>query len=331
VRHVNDVGALSGRGVRVFVVDDGGDPARHRAAVQELVERRRVIAFLQNGDGLAGGSSVEYITEKRVPVIGSEGGGRWFYESPMFFPQQAHADAISHAWALGLGRYVVPRGKRAVGLIACVEAQICRDQVAQFDRNARDGGMEPVYKASASLAQPDYTAECLAARNAGVEVLSLAFEATGVQRVVTSCVRQGYRPIFSVGAAAIADRYRLDPNMEGTVAVSMIFPWIQDDTPAAAEYRAVMERYGVGRDVQTATGWTSAKLLQRAATSLPEPPTSEAVLRGLWSIKNEDLGGLTGPLTFTEDKPPPVVECWFTVIIHDRRWESPDNFRRHCR
>jgi branched-chain amino acid transport system substrate-binding protein len=74
----------------------------------------------------------------------------------------------------------------------------------------------------------------------------------------------------------------------------------------------------------------TAKLFEKAAANLPEPPTSEAVLRGLWSLRNDDLGGLTYPITFIENQPAPLVNCWWTLRIKEGSWISPDRFQRHC-
>lgn len=40
---------------------------------------------------------------------------------------------------------------------------------------------------------------------------------------------------------------------------------------------------------------------KKAASTMPEPPTSEAVLNGLWSLHDEPLGGLTRPSTFIRE------------------------------
>ena len=48
VRFINERGGVRGHRVRLVTADDGGDPARHRAIVQDLVENRHVIALVGN-------------------------------------------------------------------------------------------------------------------------------------------------------------------------------------------------------------------------------------------------------------------------------------------
>jgi branched-chain amino acid transport system substrate-binding protein len=77
-------------------------------------------------------------------------------------------------------------------------------------------------------------------------------------------------------------------------------------------------------------GWVAAKLLEKAAARMSEPPTSEAILKGLWSIKNDDLGGLAYPLTFNENQTATPQSCWFNVAVKKGSWISPDGFKVNC-
>jgi ABC-type branched-subunit amino acid transport system substrate-binding protein len=69
---VNARGGLFGRPVKVIVQDDGGDPARYAAAVQDLVENRGVIAFVGQGAVLSLRGGMRYLSDKGIPVIGND-------------------------------------------------------------------------------------------------------------------------------------------------------------------------------------------------------------------------------------------------------------------
>jgi branched-chain amino acid transport system substrate-binding protein len=84
-RWINDRGGLNGHPVKFVVADDGADPSRHRALVQQMVETQGAIALVGDGEVVTGASSVEYLTAKGIPVIGNEGGSDWFYSSPTYF------------------------------------------------------------------------------------------------------------------------------------------------------------------------------------------------------------------------------------------------------
>lgn len=331
VKWINDRGGLNGHPVKLFVYDDGGDPAKHRAQVQDAIESKKVIAFVMNNEAIAGQGSVDYIESKRVPVIGNEGASYWFYDSPMYFVQASTGDANFHA-AIGAGaQLLLEKGKR-YGSIVCVEADGCNAAARVTSESAEALGFEVVYGSRASIAQPDYTAECLAARNAGVQTLLVFLDPAGIGRVGTACARQGFNPNYLTANSLVVDAQKDDPNLKGIVASTPVFPWFQKGTPATDEYQEAVKRYGQGLTpgVGGPTGWTSAKVFEKAAANMTEPPTSEAVLQGLWTFRNEDLGGITQPLTFFEGKTATPVSCWFTIVVQDAEWTTPDNFQRHC-
>ena len=332
VRYVNDQGGLSGHQVRYVVYDDGGDPARHRSQVQDAVEKERAMAFVHNAEAISGQGSTEYVTGKRIPVIGSEGASPWFYDSPTYFPQASVGLLVHVASVYSAAQLAIPAGARKVATVACVEAEAC----AQADRIWADTaprvGFDLVYRGRASLTQPDFTAECLAARNAGAQLVYIGMDTNSAGRLTASCARQGYRPRYATVAPVPADHMKNDPNLDGLTASSSVFPYFQQGTPATDEYQQVMQRYGdrIVRGTSSAFGWVSAKLFQRVATGLPEPPTSEAILRGLWTLKDETLGGLTLPLTFLQGQNAPKRTCWFNLQVADGAWRSPDRFGFHC-
>lgn len=329
---VNSKGGINGHMVRIIPADDGGDPARHRALLQELVEQKRVLAFIANPEPLTGASGVEYLNAKRIPVIGMTGGESWARTSPMYFPQgatgQDHTDVLFASFA----QQSLAQGKTRFGLVTCSEAQACRDFNDQAERQLTPRGIKVVYKAGISLAQPDFTAECLAAQNAKAEVFFVGGDGNTLRRVAASCKRQGYQPIFATGQAAITDDLKSDPNLEGAIAYSPTFHYVQSGTPATDDFKSALKQFGgtIRLGGLTTASWAAGRMLEKAAANLPEPPTTEAILRGLWSFKGEDFGGLTGPLTFTENQPPPRLVCWFNVHIRKGAWGSPDEFKRTC-
>ena len=333
VKHINQRGGLNGHPVQLIVLDDGADPARHRSQVQEAIEKRKIVAFLSNAEGVTGESSVEYVTSKRIPSIGSEAASQWYYESPMYFPQASSSYAVIYTGLAAAANQTMANGKKKLGGLFCAEAQPCRDAERLFGESAEDFGFDYVYQAKVSLAQPDYTGECLAARRAGVEVLFPAVDINSVSRLASSCARQGFRPTYAIMVSQATDAQRLDPNLDGMVGTSNVFPYFQSDTPATQEFQRARATYGADltNGIGLATGWTSGKLLEKAAAGIGEPPTSEAILRGLWSLKEDTLGGLTHPLTFTENQNAKFVQCWYNVKIENKQWQVPDGFQMHCR
>src|SRR5581483_3977282 len=155
-RMVNERGGVNGHQVNLIVGDDGGDPARHRSIVQEFVERRSVIAFVQNFESLGGEGSVAYLTAKRIPVVGSIMGSQYFYEHPTYFPQGSSGDMFFKAYAASIAQQAKAEGKQRIGILACAEVADCKTGADLTDKFAKEFGLQVSYRADASLVAPDY-------------------------------------------------------------------------------------------------------------------------------------------------------------------------------
>lgn len=333
VAMVNETGALGGRQVRLEVADDGADPARHRALVQEMVEQRGVVAFVYNAAVFSGQASVGYLEARRVPVVGGAGTDPWYATSPMFFSQVIAGDVAIEATVASYARSAKQQGISKLGLITCSDGvQVCQDTQRLVPRFAEEYGLDLVYQGQASLASPDFTSNCIAARNAGAQLLYLALDANSYSRIGRSCSSVGYRPTYGIPQPVMLESLAKDPNLQGSPGVSYTAPFFYDANPAVADFRRVMGQYSPSTALtgSTTLGWTAAKLLEAAAGDLPGTPSSSDLLDALWSLDGTDLGGFTPPLRFNRDAPtvPPV--CYWQVVVADQRYASPDNGTRHC-
>jgi branched-chain amino acid transport system substrate-binding protein len=81
--------------------------------------------------------------------------------------------------------------------------------------------------------------------------------------------------------------------------------------------------------------WTAGKLFEAAVAKLGDaakskPLTAAMIIDGLHQIKNDTLGGLTGPLTFTNG-PTPSNGCFFYEKLTDKGWTAPRGSKPVCR
>jgi branched-chain amino acid transport system substrate-binding protein len=329
----NAAGGIAGHPVELVVADDGADPARHQQLVQQLVEQRNVKAFIYNAEAVTGQGSVRYLTQRRVPVIGSEGAGEWFYQSPMYFPQAPHGTTLQRAALAGAADLLVPQGKTKLGMIACTEAQFCNDAARIWPELARKVGFELVHQARASIAQPSFTAECLGAKNAGVQFLFIVEDANTFGRVARDCRAVDFAPVFGLVSANTQDRHKDDPNLDGAVVPVPMVPWFTTANPEIARFQDALQRYAPSAtaDGSTENGWVAARLFEAAARRSPDPTSSAGILDGLWALRGETVGGVTGALTFPKDGTAPRVTCWAHVVAKRGKWDSPTGGTLSCR
>lgn len=330
---MNGKGGINGHAVRHVVADDGGDPARYNAAVRQMTEEQGAIAFLHNTIGFAGGD-FGYITQKRMPVIGHEGGIDAAYESPFVFTPAPSGATYAYSAANAFASVAVPAGKKKLAVLACSDVKLCDT----FDKvltgpETKALGFELVYHARPSLTQPDFTGECISARQAGAEIIVQTLDNNSMLRVARSCARQNYHPLWGYFDNVTLPSVAQDPNTDGAIVAVKAPPWVSKDLPGLAEIHQAFAEAAPGVEVNGAhvNGWVSAKTFEVAARNLPDKPTNEDVLNGLWSIKGDNLGGLTYPLSFPKMGNSPKKACWSTVVIKNKAFVATQGSALSCK
>lgn len=333
VKYKNLHGGIAGHPIRHLITDDGGDPARYNAAVRQMTEEQGAIAFLHNTVGFAGGD-LGYITQKRMPVIGHEGGTDFVYDNPFVFTPAASGSTYAYAGGAAIASVAVPAGKKKLGVLACSDVKLCDNFFKVLTGpESKEMGFEVVYQARPSLTQPDYTGECISARQAGAEVIITILDNNSMLRVARSCARQNYKPTYGFFDNVTLPSVAQDPNVEGAVVAAKAPPWVATDVPGLAEIHKAFAEVVPGVEVNGAhvNGWVSARTFEEAAKSLPDKPTNEDVLNGLWSLQGNDLGGLTYPLTFPKMGNSPKKACWGVVVIKDKKFIAPKGSAVTCK
>lgn len=330
--YINTKGGVNCHPVKYIVKDDGGDPSRNQALTKELVEQDHVVALVGVVGVISGEASVKYVTEKRIPVVGTELGSGWVYESPMFFPQaSSHLLVLESAFA-AVAEEARQRGFTKLATMSCIEARICADLDTVAPTLAQKYGMSLVYRGRGAITQPDYTSNCQAAKQAGAEFFLMGWDANSTARTARSCDTVGFHPIFASLAAGANLSMADNPLLDGFIVGMTVMPWMVTSNPGIVEYRNALAKYAPGMkpDVATIIGWVAAKLFELAAQNISEPPTSQSVLDGLWSIKDNDLGGLTQPLTFVREQNAQKKLCWWSAQLRSGQFVTPDNGKRTC-
>jgi branched-chain amino acid transport system substrate-binding protein len=314
VGHVNATGGVGGHRVRLVDVNDGGDSNRALSAAKQLVEQEGAIVLLGVRMVTTLPAIIPYVEAKKVPVLGEATSNPASDSSPMVFTPQFSAvegTGWAHiAWARQT-RY------SKVAFLYCSEVISCKTTKDAAKRMASQVGLQPVYEAQVSIAQPDYTAEVLAARNAGADVIVSHTDAATVIRVARSAHRQGYFPGIA-GNHTVHSETTLKSggaDLEGALASSPTAEW--QNSPLMAEFREAMDRYVPGGE-KGATGtivWAAGKLLEKIGQAFPAKATAADVLAGLYGLRGETLGGIVPPLTFPTGRHDQVNQCAVPVTV----------------
>jgi branched-chain amino acid transport system substrate-binding protein len=317
-QHVNASGGINGHPVKLVLEDDGGDPAKSQQAAKRLVEQDKVVAIVSDYSFQDQGWA-DYVTKKGVPVVGGLMVEIPFLTNPNFFGTGAQPPSDNLAFA----RVLDQLGKKSFRVLYCSESPICALAVKLAQGAAGAAGTPlTVSGGKVSSSAPDYTAACLNAKNAGVDSVLLGVNALVMPRIMSSCLRQGYKPTLFAVAEATGPSLLKNSAFDGAVFAGPTAFYSDDSIPGVKEFTSAIEAYKPGfLDSSTMSNnalqaWTAGKLFEAAAKSAGLGPnsTSADVKRGLYKLKDETLGGLVAPITYTKGQPF-VTPCAFVHRI----------------
>jgi branched-chain amino acid transport system substrate-binding protein len=302
VAWVNAHGGLFGRQVQLIVQDDGGDPARYAAAVRDLVENRHVVAFVGQGASISNLGGKSYLEANQVPVIGNDCTSLNWEKSHDYFSQ---CPTIAATAGSGLkGAFRLGEGRR-FGYVFCSEA--CTEQDPTIAAGAKASGAELVYREQISLTQVDFTSQCRNAMAAGVETMFVGADPNTLSRWARSCDRQGFHPQYFQATITVTPDTLSLPGLADAYLMMPTFAFEANSGPAYEEFRAAVKRFTDSPpSAGLSLGWTAAKMFENVATRAVRASgevTSKSLYAAMHTVKDETLGGLSVPLTFTGDLP----------------------------
>src|SRR4051812_48619452 len=197
-KSVNAHGGVHGHPVKVIYQDDAGDPARGQAAVKSLVENDKVIALVGIHGNTTEPTWEAYVAQHKVPVVGGESDTTVWLSNPYFFVSGEPGVAT-----LDTEAYVTKNvGKKVFGSINEGNVQDVGPLIKLLQGSTAKYGLTYPFHTTATSAEPNYTAKCLAARNADVEVLALNLAPNTRQRVVADCSRQNLKVNYLIPSGA---------------------------------------------------------------------------------------------------------------------------------
>jgi branched-chain amino acid transport system substrate-binding protein len=295
---VNARGGLSGRPVQMIFRDDGGDAGRAVAVARELVEKEKVVAIFNPAAATTAQAILPYLDQVKVPMIGADGGNPAEDRSEMAFLPSMGADLAPPRSMIST--LLATSEIRKVAVFVCGELETCQNASKVVRDYAPKVGVEVVYAGSLSLAQPDYTADIIAARNSGAQAVLGYLESRQFGRVIESAQRQGWQPQYFAPRSLAVDNFIKEggKTVEGVWLAAPQVPYCC--SPLAQDYVRALQKYvpnGV-RGEFGGTAWLSGLMLEKVAAGIRGPVTSATLIEGLYALRGETLGGRVPPITF---------------------------------
>ena len=320
----NACGGLNGHPIKLTIADDQGDPSTAVTEGRRLV-KEGAVAFLGNIQVLTIDAMTTVVKESGVPIIGGDITNNTWFTNPLLFPQGSPPQAISYGYHVAANDVFK---KKKVGNVYCLEVpQACKEintAFQEFDGAFPD--QKTVYTQQISITSPDYTSQCLDAQRAGVEMMAITNDAPTQSRWSNSCAKVGFKPDYVLYPLGVGNEHQFlgNPNLGNGYVPMNHFPWMAGTkkfpgNAAMQYYQQQVAKYNPGFNSggAAALGWQAGALLVAGSFELPaadQPVKTQDFLKGLYQFKGQDwttLGGLSGPLVFTEGKNPFVKYCLY--------------------
>jgi branched-chain amino acid transport system substrate-binding protein len=327
---INARGGLNGHPINLIFADDGADPSKALSLTRRMVEEDKVIAIYAEHGPTTFQAIVPYLQEKGVPVVGTDTGNPAIDGSPIVF--QFGVGSTQGMWWNHVLPLITQSSKRKVGLFYCRDVPSCKQLRDGVNSIKGQAGIDIVYEGLVSVAQPDFTAEVIQARNSGADALITIMDQASVVRIARSAHRQGYTPVISAQHSLHNEDFIKNggQDVEGVVLASSVASWEHD--PKMADYRAAMDKYvPTGqKGSMGAQNWVAGKALEKIAARFSPNPTSAEIIAGLQSFHLETLGGLIPPTTFEAGKTHEAVNlCSIMLRVEGGKFvlnKGPEDF-----
>ncbi len=319
---VNSHGGLAGHQVNLVILDDGYSAAKALTNAETAINQDHAVAIFDNSD--EDPSFASTVKSADVPVLGGQETDSG-YQNSDFFPAGATFNYTNSVGAI----VAKAAGVKKMAAVYCVEVAICAESVHQGQKVAAHYGITYTYTSSIGFAAPNYTAQCLAAKQSGATAMTVGDASSVVEHVVTDCAAQGYTPRQLSSDGTVAAAWLTIPAFNGNIDTQSDNLWFLHNSATSTMYQA-LDKYAPGVPSGPNFGeivlqsWSDGVLLQAAvkaagATSAA-PLTSADILKGLYGLPTgETLGGLSPALHFVKGEPA-NNSCFFEMGIKNGKF-----------
>ena len=317
---VNRRGGIHGRPIRLLSLDDGYEPERTVRNTRRLIEGDRAFALF----GYVGTPTVKaalpLVEQEGIPLVAPLTGASLLRTPlrPMVFNLRASYGSeidqmVDHLVRAGRHRIAVVHQSDAFG----------DDGLAAARRALARHGLKPVATASVRRNSTAVTAAAMAVKgaeaNGVVVVTSYPTSAAFSRELASMRSRAQLMNVSFVGTRALQEALPQGRSHGIGVAQVVPFPWDRH-LPVVVQYQRLMGRLqSRPRFSHTSLeGFLAARLMTEGLRRAGPRPTRQALIKGLQSIRDLDLGGFRIQLSPADHQASDLVELTF---LGSQPWE----------
>jgi branched-chain amino acid transport system substrate-binding protein len=320
----NSHGGINGHPVKIISADSHADVAQATTDVKTMVQNDHVLAFVGNYNSAGEAGYASYLQQAHVANLGGADFTPLWTSNPVFLPTAATLLANLASEAV----IAQKAGKKNFAILYCSEQAACAETVPMYQAISAPLGMNFVAHIGASHSAPDYTAACLALKNAKADAV---FNEGLPPKLFQDCARQGYQPMWLL-YQAIPELLSYSSVLPGAQGDDLNLPWFAN-VPAYSDFHQAMNTYAKGVTYGSVASrmWVAFEVFEAAMMKAGDNPTTQSVFDGVYSLPaNDTVGGLAPPLNYVRDKPTPPVNCFFVFGIANGKFTLPNGTNDEC-
>lgn len=325
VQWINDHGGVHGRTIRLESCDDGEDRTRNLQCAQDLIENKKVFAFVGNNTRAEGGSA-PYINGQGVPIFMPEPIGNAAYRFPHYWsiygtgcPRDGNSVCFNDNTynTTGIYRWFkehVGTHKAAVfyyGLIA-----ISADAGAFVQNGLKLEGYD-VTGYDVNFANPNFDQAVQDMKSNGTDMILDVID-DGTNRKLCDSMQRANLTVKAKVSTVVSYGDEIGTDFSDVCRNSI---YISGDTmsysnrsnPAVDQFRTAFDTYEPGAPLHqwSLEGWMAGQALVEALTSMGASPTRAGLEGWLSSLNKYTNQGLSIPIDFQKVDYPnlPPVDC----------------------
>jgi branched-chain amino acid transport system substrate-binding protein len=328
--YVNAHGGVNGQKIQLIQKDDSDNSGTSLAEVEQMISGDHVAAIADSTNADAAWAT--YAQQHGVPVIGNFTVNSTFITNSDFFPEGETGDA----YQIGMVEAAKKVGKSKLAYLYCAEDPYCAQSVPTLRSTGARLGVNLVYDTSILASAPNYTAQCLAAKQAGADALWVAQAISATLLVGQNCFQQGYKPTLMALDGGVNESFLNSQAYSNSLVATMPnVPFSVTSLPAMKTMRDALKKYAPSALSSANYGdevvqvWASGLLLQAAAKA-GGSTTSAGLTNGLYKLHNETLGGLAPPLTYHRGQQGHPIDCWFYMREQGGKFTTPYGLKASC-
>jgi branched-chain amino acid transport system substrate-binding protein len=302
-KQINAQGGVNGRKIKWISVDTQSTPTGALTAVQDLVQSKGVFAIAE--DSIAVYDTAPYLHQQGVPMTGTAGDGREWYQQPNtnLFATGGNSTFVPPNYSDGgFWKFAVGKGGKVSALVANTPS--ATQLIPSFKTELLAEGLSPCVITIDPLDTLDVSAYALSFQHAGCQGVYCVQLLSTCLALSTTLQQEGLTKV-KVDYAAGPSQSILQSAATIAAATGAIFPGTDwSSFPAGRAFLAGLRKYdpsytGGAPDIGTYGGWEAANLMIEGLQVAGPNPTRQSFIKNLRKVTDWTDGGLSAvPINF---------------------------------